>query len=379
MDSGTDMKDTKFRRIIYLSNSIFPSSAANSVHVMKMCQALTYLSEEVVLLARHFGGKPEAKLLFEQYGVKRTFALHFTRIPRIRAGSLFAIPGLWLYLYQQKPRGPLIYARDHIGAFLATKMGFDVIFESHGLPSSKYIRWLESQLFRSPNLRKLVVISKALKSLYEQGFAPLPNAIEVHHDGADIPDQSEQEASQARGSRPLRIGYIGHLYEGRGIDIILATARKLEDCEFHMFGGTANDVTRWEKAKPQNVTFHGHIDAAKTAAARAFCDILLMPYQKNLSVAGRNTNTSAWMSPMKLFEYMSSKRPIVSADLPVLREVLNESNAILVSPSDPSEYVSAITRLNDEDLRRRLSEKAYADFIDNYTWRRRAESIVRDI
>ncbi len=52
------------------------------------------------------------------------------------------------------------------------------------------------------------------------------------------------------------------------------------------------------------------------------------------------------MSPLKLFEYMAHGLPIVSSDLPALREVLeNESNALLCDPDDIVAWVSAIERL----------------------------------
>ena len=41
-------------------------------------------------------------------------------------------------------------------------------------------------------------------------------------------------------------------------------------------------------------------------------------------------------SPLKLFEYMASGRPIVASDLPSLREVLADGrNALLVEPATP--------------------------------------------
>ena len=46
--------------------------------------------------------------------------------------------------------------------------------------------------------------------------------------------------------------------------------------------------------------------------------ILLAPYQKDTIVPG-GAITSDWMSPLKIFEYMSSKRPLISSNLEVLK------------------------------------------------------------
>ena len=40
--------------------------------------------------------------------------------------------------------------------------------------------------------------------------------------------------------------------------------------------------------------------------------------------------TSKWMSPLKLFEYMQAKKPIITSDLPAINEILtNDEDAIL--------------------------------------------------
>ena len=80
------------------------------------------------------------------------------------------------------------------------------------------------------------------------------------------------------------------------------------------------------------------------------------------------------MSPLKLFEYMAHGLPIVSSDLPVLKEVLEDGrNALLCDPDDIESWISAITQLqHDKLLRRQLSLQARDDFEQNYTWEIRA-------
>ena len=352
---------------------------ANSVHAMKMCQALAKHAGMVELLARTHSRAMDLSELYCRYGVTETFTLELIKIPRIRGASFLTIPAIWRFLRKRHTRHTLVFARDHIGAFSAIKLGYPVIFESHGLPTSQYVRWIENKLFGHPSLKKLVVISEALKSLYRDNFDVLPETIEVHHDAADIPEDGESDPPTMNSGRPLRVGYIGHLYKGRGIEIILAAAAQLHDYEFHIYGGLRSDIESWARQGPPNAIFHGHIDPVKTTAARADSDILVMPYQEDLAVAGRDVNTSTWMSPMKLFEYMSARRPIISSDLPVLREVLNDQNAILAPPQDTAAWVHALRRLSDPLLRGRLADQAYSDFVRKYTWDKRAESILGNL
>ena len=66
-------------RIVYLSSTLIPSRTANSIHVMKMCQALARAGHEVVLFApdnakAHEPNQPDP---FDYYGVERIFHIEY--------------------------------------------------------------------------------------------------------------------------------------------------------------------------------------------------------------------------------------------------------------------------------------------------------------
>jgi glycosyltransferase involved in cell wall biosynthesis len=63
--------------------------------------------------------------------------------------------------------------------------------------------------------------------------------------------------------------------------------------------------------------------------------------------------------------------------MPVLREVLNNDTALLVSPDAPEAWIEALDRLqNDSVLLGRLQQQAYNEFLRNYTWNQRAVQII---
>ena len=107
-------------------------------------------------------------------------------------------------------------------------------------------------------------------------------------------------------------------------------------------------------------------------------DVLLMPYQKSVSIGKPGHDTARWMSPMKMFEYMSSSVPIISSDLPVLREVLIcGENALLVPPDDVDCWVQAMDKLlSNRELSASIGRNAHRAYKLNYTWLKRAESII---
>src|SRR5690606_38797402 len=86
-------------------------------------------------------------------------------------------------------------------------------------------------------------------------------------------------------------------------------------------------------------------------------------------------------SPLQLFEYMASKRPIVASDLPGFSEVLTDADSrLLVPPSDVDALAAAIPRLRDDPaLRERLANKAYEMVMAHYTWEARAQYILTQI
>jgi len=182
--------------------------------------------------------------------------------------------------------------------------------------------------------------------------------------------------------RMLNVGYIGHLYEGRGVGLLIELARRCAWLQIHIVGGNPEDVRRWraECGDLENVTLHGYVAPAETPRYREGCDVLAAPYQQVVKVAGNRVDTSKWMSPLKIFEYMASGKAIVCSDLPVLREVLTDGeNALLCRADDVDEWCAAMERLRDDPaLREALGERAFQDYVEKYTWEQRAKRLLAE-
>jgi glycosyltransferase involved in cell wall biosynthesis len=347
---------------------------AYSVHVMKMCQAFAALGHEVTLIAvDNRAQEPGAGDLFSYYGVQNNFRLVTLPFPRVKGGwlayafrSARAAVGL-------KPE--LLFGRYLRGLFFTWLLGQRPVFETH-LPPAR-LDSLSLGMFRLMErwggFRLLVVISQALKSMVEAQCSARP--VLVAHDGADLAP-ADQEPEPLPGEFP--VGYFGSLYPGRGIELILELARLAPEAHFHLVGGREQDLQRWlQNPAPPNLTLHGFVPPARALALQRGCRALLMPYQRRVNVPGLG-DTSLWMSPLKMFEYMASGAAIISSDLPVLREVLADGvNALLVPPADPSAWAQALARLrNDPSLARGLAQRARRDLEERYTWGRRAELIL---
>ncbi|MPM94267.1 hypothetical protein SDC9_141413 [bioreactor metagenome] len=124
-----------------------------------------------------------------------------------------------------------------------------------------------------------------------------------------------------------------------------------------------------------NVILTGYVANSQLPLYQAAADILLMPYQRK--VAGHSGGDIAQVtSPMKLFEYLASGRAILTADLPVLREVLSESNAAFYAPDDLDAFFSQFDQLvRDPSLRQLLADAARQE-ARRYAWKERMQSIL---
>ncbi len=370
-------------KIVYIAASPVPSGAANSVHVMKMCQALIRAGHDVCLIAPEYNRAEDMALegdIYARYGISEPFPI--MRTPHLRPAVLGVRAHLaaarW-YLWRMSP--DLVYTRCLRAADMASRAGYQVIFERHDtyLNQKAATRSLFENLMARENVRALVVISQALKDHLLGHFKIPAEKILVFHDGADpMPETSGPAPFEKKPGR-LAGGYIGHLYRGRGIDVIGAVARMRPEVDFHIVGGRAEDLAEWKNrlAGVGNLYFHGHVSHAETTRFLAAFDFVMAPYQRKIATVD-GSDTSGWMSPLKIFEYMSSGKPILCSDLPVLREVLEDGRtALFCTPDDPEAWSAAIGRLVAEaGSARGIGATALAEFSGKYTWQARARDIL---
>ncbi|MEV0277827.1 glycosyltransferase family 4 protein [Streptomyces sp. NPDC050610] len=367
-------------RIAYLHACEIPSVFANGVHVMRMCDAFADAGHHVTLFAAT--GTIPADDVHAYYGTRNRFPVHTFGTPRI------PVLGRWLRAWRvrravhRSGAVDLLYGRD-LYALLASTGLAPLVYETHLLRPGRDQRIVERLLLRQRGLRRVVTVTEALAEDYRRTVPRLrrPRGPELvtASDCADLPPAAGPTATLPGRPHTLKVGYVGHLYPGRGIDVILALAASLPDADFHLVGGTDEDLAHWRsRPHPSNAHFHGHHPPSRLHPYYRAFDVVLAPYQRRVACAGGAGDISRWVSPMKLFEYMSYGKAIVASDLPVLREVLTDgANCVLCPPDDVAAWTAAVKRLADDpEARAALGREAERRLRRDYTWRARVDRVL---
>jgi hypothetical protein len=274
-------------RILYLSESVLASDAADSVHVVRMAAALARRGHDVVLWGWR-GGLGDAGLR-RHYGVTES-RLRVVRAdvgsPATRAAARAGLPPLarlrWLAARARAERSALrellgtwrpdlVYARNLL-ALLWVARGLPTVLESHAPAADPLRAAVERGIGRRPGLRRLVVISDALRDRYR----PLPPEgvdVVVAHDAADDPaaDGHVVGPRSAPPGTPFRVGHVGHLYPGRGGELLLEVAggppRTSRGCARPIRRGTSRSTGTYHPRRWRSGTRGSTCSSPPTSAA----------------------------------------------------------------------------------------------------------------
>lgn len=377
--------------ITAISTSQVPSTSANSIQVMKVCQALAQNGHKVRLLvpgqARAESGPPRVAWneLARLYALDARFAVEWLPARERWRRNDFA----WSAArraradHLARPGDHWVYTWSFQAAVFALLGGQSVLLEVHDLPTGRLgPLWLRAFL-RLPGRKRLVLITRSLQQALEQRFGRLlptadmrvaPNGVELErYAGLPAPAEARTQLGLADG---LSVVCTGHLYAGRGGDLFLDLARAFPQARFLWVGGRPEDVERHRGLAAgmglENVLFRGHVPQGELPLYQAAANVLLMPYGRSIAGSGGG-DSAAICSPMKLFDYLAAGRAILSSDLPVIREVLDSECARFAPPDDLAGWVTALEELlADGALRVRLGARA-KERAAQYSWQEREQ------
>ncbi len=372
-------------RLHYLSQSYVPSRRASSIQVINTCAAWARQSHDVTLVTKLCPPRQEPGIddIFAFYGVAAELTWTPLSRPAVRGGGLLYRYCLNRHVRAHRDETDLFYCRDADGAASAARAEVPFAFEAHQPPGSGTLGRRQKRFLSAPSCRGLVTITESLAHAYRRcGGLPSSLPVVVAPDAASLdPPGGPPPRSLKAAPRP-RVGYVGQLYPGKGLELLVALAANLPEASFHVVGGDPSKLARLARAAlPENLTLHGFVSPAEVRRYYAELDVVLLPYGRRVAGATGRSDLAPWMSPLKMFEAMAAGRAIVAADLPALREVLDhEKTALLAEPEQLAEWIASVRRLLAEtDLAARLGAAARQLVAESYTWDLRARRILREL
>lgn len=371
-------------KLTFLTSLTLPSEWAHSIQIAKMCEAFAKAGQEVTLVF------PKRSLaasfdLYQYHQVEKNFS-----IKPIQPLDFFATsPGkLWYYLrtlsflLQAWPqiffsKNPVYIREPILGIFLR-----NFFLEIHSVP--KKPNYFLRSVFR--RAQGIITITTPLKNMIES-FGVDKNKILVAPSAVDVQafdlKMSKQEARNALHLpvEKIIIGYIGG-FAGvglpKGIDTLIQMIEILpKNYILLLVGGDPAGVEKFKHyAENKNVLdrviFIGQVPHTITPGYMQAADILIAPYP-DFDFYKYHT------SPLKIFEYMAAGRPIITTDFPTLRDILDDSSAILVKTGDVAGYAAAATIIAENSTLAQSLVTAAQEKVKENTWKKRAEKITQFI
>lgn len=373
-------------KLTYLANIRLPTEKAHGVQIMHTAAAFVQMGVELELVIPT-RNNPLIGDPFSFYDLPQTFTITQVRVPdTVRFGRLgFHLQSLLcaiqFYRHLKKYRPDYVYTRDHVGVLAAKFARIPVAWELHTNKTS----WLARLAFRSAE--RVVTISGGLRDHGRELGVPAekihvaPDAVALQR-FENLPTRDVVRSELGLPPTVPIVGYVGKyrtMAEDKGVDALIEAFREVKaqipDARLLLVGIGAAERPEVEKAlemarvAPESVSIVGHVPHARIPAYLRAASVLVMAYPAKL-------HYTRYMSPIKLFEYMASGTPIVSTDLPSVREIVDESMAVLVPADGALSLARGILELlRDKDLSERIAKKARQE-VEKYTYQSRAQGIL---
>lgn len=386
-------------RIAYCTNVRLPSERAHGHQVARVCDALMKLGHEVHIFAPYRRNpikddywsfhKADRKVQLTYLGKFDPIDCHF--LPKFFQLFLLNAQLRWC-LRCPFPPAPLpalqcgegfdlLYTRTPARLATLLQANIPVVLELHTLPKRSVHRFV-GLCHRC----KLIVCLTSPMSDELVRFGVKEEKVIVEPDAVDL------EQFQRRGvagcapttllsnaqEKPI-IGYVGQLSSmglSKGIsellDALLMLRRKGKNVHALIAGPQAADTSLMRRIEnEEGVTYRGFVPHEEIPELLEGCDLLVFP-----APASTHPFFQRDTSPLKIFEYMAARKPIVAADLPPLRDILSEETAFLCKPGDPKSLADAIERVlqNPQEVEAK-AERAWK-VVQEHTWEKRMQRIL---
>ncbi len=363
---------------VYAAYDVFPSSKGSSTHIKEMISELSTHGDELRLLCLRGNDKLPAVQKHENILIKRYYAEE--KLNYLEKASLFS-EEIFLEIERNVNDIEIAHFRDiWSGMGIIAHKNVKSVFEVNALTSVELpyrypnltddflnkLKFLEQKCLKNSDV--IVTPSYTTKKFLMSDYNVSEDKIQVIPNGAYIPDVFERPDDAPENY----IIYFGALQRWQGIEVLLKAMAFLEDYEDlkllicssvkeKAFKPLQKLIEKLEisdrviiKSKLQRETLYNYIHFAKLSIAP-------------LKACDRNIIQGC--SPLKILESMACGTTLVASDLPVVRELVSEKEAMLVEPDRELDLARCIRFLldNPEECKA-LSDQALEKMKKEFTW-----------
>jgi glycosyltransferase involved in cell wall biosynthesis len=382
-------------KIAVVSDEHFPHTGADTEVIVNTAAALGARGADVTLVVPWLPGRRDrVEEICTFYGVPGTFRVDAVAgwpwpSRELRLETL--VHGLAAALSPSLRCADVVHSRDLMPLVVTQLAGIPWSFETYRRHSEEK-PWLP-RLSRVARLDRAVGASAHTDAsrldLIRLGFPE--DAVVTARPGFAV-DRFATPLSREEARRRIGVteqggvvAYVGNIHASKGLEQLLALAGRLPEVTFVVVGGNAAEVSELTVHRDalglRNVNLVGHRRPADVAPYLFAADALFAPYlQSNVRtgwLAERLAPKVLPGTPLKLYAYLASGRPIVAADQATNRELLrHEENALLFPPERLDLAAESIRRLlGDRVLAERLSARGLS-FVKTCTWDERAKIML---
>lgn len=361
----------------------FPGERAASLFAAKECESFANLGISVTLLVPQ--RRKRVKIdPHEYYCVQENFTIVYLPtldIPLIPLSFnfklsliIFSLTSLW-YLAHRTGREDIIYSNEMIPLLISSMRFRHTFYALHAFPEKNI--WLHQILFR--RVRGIITTNRWMKERLKEKFRVQekkiffePNAVDLEKFDIALTKEDARKKLDLPLSGFLAV-YTGHLYSWKGVDTLARAASLLGVKDKVIFvGGSDNDlkIFREKYEDSPNIRIMGYRPHSEVPTWQKAADVLVLPNTAKEDISKYYT------SPMKLFEYMASRTPVVATRIPSIEEILTEQIATLVTPDDFAEMAKGILEVKDKTKESLLKATRAFEKVSEHSWKKRAQRIL---
>lgn len=366
-------------RICYLSNNDMPSKMANSIQTIKMCEAFTYNDHNVLLICPN--SQKIKTSIFKFYDVRKKFQImRLQRYKKFPLGFKYYLFSLESILRSLQFKPDIYITRNFFTSMLLCLMKKKNILELHHSLSieSRIVRFIvyKTKFFKSKYLIKFIAITNTAKKYYLKFLDKNDQRILVLPSGSSL---IRKVNSINKIKKYFDIGIFGSIFKW-DLNLLFKLIEIDSKNNYHIYGDRNDHIFKIKNRK-HNLKFKGYIEYRNIKDELDKMDILLMPYAKIIATGGNLGDITNFTSPLKMFDYLTAGKVIISSDLPVLREILiNHKNVIYIKNfSNVNAWKLELIKIFNKKSKQIIISKNNIKLSKNFTLNKRAEKILENL